>query len=153
MSRTVKTVTRVVVALAALVLGTSVANAQLDRTLSINCNNLGATSATIISLTWVLSDGVTAIDNDPAVANADVSGLTCTGDEAAGPKSVSQPVGGNNGFTAGAMYTVQFTDTTPDCKNTSNLVNMGQPVHFHDRCNDTDPAAANNAVAVAVLGH
>lgn len=147
-----KMISRVVVILAVLALGASVANAQIARTLTLSCSNMGATTATITSWTWLAGPGA-PIDSDPAVANANVTGWTCAGNGVF-TTPLSQPIAGNSlvnqGFTAGVVYTVHFSDSTPDCTMTDGWVNPGQGLRFSNKCADT--GGGKRAAATVKLG-
>ena len=154
MRNRLKMVSQAVIVLAALALMTSVANAQISRNFTMTCNNLGNSGAQIMSWTWLQADGTSiggplaTVDttSDPRSWNCGGGGLWTT--------TVDQPLAGTLGTTAGVSYSLHFLNSTSsDCTNVDGFVRPGAGVHFHDRCRDTDPNAANNAVVVIVLAN
>ena len=150
MRNTFKIVSQALVMLATLAIATSPANAQITRTFTLTCNNLGNSGAQIMSWTWLQANGASIGGFN---ATVDTSLWNCAGGGFF-TTTVDQPLGGDSGLTAGVSYTVHFLNSaSADCANVDGFVRPGQGVHFHDRCRDTDPNAANNAVVVIKLAN
>ena len=138
-----KVVERITIVLALVVLGASAAQAQIPRTLSLNCNNLPAlVTAAVTSFAWTNSAGT------PLEA-VDTSTLSCSGDGSAPPLDVVQPTTVVGIDVQGATYTITFSDGTPGCTVTTGVFRPGSALHLRDVCG----YPGKNAGVIIRLGH
>jgi hypothetical protein len=132
---------RVLMVVAALALATSAANAQFNpRTLTLNCSNLGAASATVTVWSWTDDLGNALLTPKNFTVP---TGTNCIGD-ATTSVPVSQPLTDDNGTRiAGVNYEITFSDNAVPCSMTDGFTrSLGDPIRFRDKCADTGKNAS-----------